>query len=328
MQYKGFIPKSQAIIQTFTGRLNREDSHPEIIMKIKLNSQKVAPYIFVLPFVLIFLVFFVYSIGSTIVMSFQSVNINDIHFVGFENYKMLLNNSDFPIAIRNTLIYTVLTLLLLIPFPLTFAVMLNSKSMRASGLYRAVLFMPLLCSVVVAGLTFRFMFNETNASLVNSVVINLFGGEKVRWLSLQWPAMIVMVSLASWRWTGINVIYFLSGLNSIPVELYEACEIDGANTWQRFRYLTIPMLKPTIIYVLTISIYGGLAMFAESQMLWAGKSSPHNIGLTIVGLIYKNGISQGQLGLASAIGLILLAVVLSTNLVQLKLTGGLGKENN
>jgi arabinosaccharide transport system permease protein len=296
-------------------------------MKIKLNSQKVAPYIFVLPFVLIFLVFFVYSIGSTIVMSFQSVNIRDIQFVGLENYRMLLNNSDFPIAIRNTLVYTVLTLLLLIPFPLTFAVMLNSKSMRASGLYRAVLFMPLLCSVVVAGLTFRFMFNETNASLVNSVIINLFGGEKVRWLSLQWPAMIVMVTLASWRWTGINIIYFLSGLNSIPVELYEACEIDGANTWQRFRYLTIPMLKPTIIYVLTISIYGGLAMFAESQMLWAGKSSPHNIGLTIVGLIYKNGISQGQLGLASAIGLILLVVVLSTNLVQLKLTGGLKKES-
>lgn len=297
-------------------------------MKRKLNSQKVAPYIFVLPFVLIFLVFFVYSIGSTIVMSFQSVNIKDIHFVGLENYRMLLSNSDFPIAIRNTLIYTALTLLLLIPFPLTFAVMLNSKSMRASSLYRAVLFMPILCSVVVAGLTFRFMFNETNASLVNSVIINLFGGEKVRWLSLQWPAMIVMVTLACWRWTGINIIYFLSGLNSIPVELYEACEIDGANTWQRFRYLTIPMLKPTIIYVLTISIYGGLAMFAESQMLWAGKSSPHNIGLTIVGLLYKNGISQGQLGLASAIGLILLAVVLSTNMVQLKLTGGFGKENN
>lgn len=296
-------------------------------MKQKLNSQKVAPYIFVLPFVLIFLVFFVYSIGSTIVMSFQSVNIKDIQFVGLDNYRMLFNNSDFPIAIRNTLVYTALTLLLLIPFPLTFAVMLNSKSMRASSLYRALLFMPLLCSVVVAGLTFRFMFNETNASLVNSIIINLLGGEKIRWLSLQWPSMIVMVTLACWRWTGINVIYFLSGLNSIPVELYEACEIDGANTWQRFRYLTIPMLKPTIIYVLTISIYGGLAMFAESQMLWAGKSSPHNVGLTIVGLIYKNGISQGQLGLASAIGLILLIVVLSTNLVQLKLTGGLGKEN-
>lgn len=297
-------------------------------MRLKLNSQKIAPYVFVMPFVILFLVFFVYAIGSTILMSFQSVNIGNIQFVKFDNFRMLFNNSNFPIAIRNSLIYTALTLLLLIPFPLTFAAMLNSKSMRGSGFYRAVLFLPLLCSVVVAGITFRFMFNETNTALVNSFVINVLGMAKVPWVRLQWPAMILLVTLASWRWTGINVIYFLSGLNSIPVELYEACEIDGANVWQRFRYLTIPMLKPTIIYVLTISIYGGLAMFVESQMIWAGKSSPNNIGLTIVGFIYQNGISQGNLGLASATGLLLLIVVLTINLVQLRLSGVIGKEND
>jgi arabinosaccharide transport system permease protein len=295
-------------------------------MKRKINSQTIAPYVFVMPFVILFLVFFVYAIGSTILMSFQSVNIGDIQFVKFDNFRMLFNSSTFPIAIRNSLIYTALTLLLLIPFPLTFAVMLNSKSMRGSGLFRAILFLPLLCSVVVAGITFRFMFNETNTALVNSFVINVLGMPKVPWVRLQWPAMILLVTLASWRWTGINVIYFLSGLNSIPVELYEACEIDGASIWQRFRYLTIPMLKPTIIYVLTISIYGGLAMFVESQMIWAGKSSPNNIGLTIVGFIYQNGISQGNLGLASATGLLLLLVVLAINLVQLKLSGVIGKE--
>ena len=296
-------------------------------MKIKMNSQKVAPYIFVLPFVLLFVIFFVYPIGSSIMMSFQSVNFNDIHFVGLENYKMLMNNSTFPTAIRNSLVYTALTLLVLIPFPLMFACMLNSKAMRGSGFFRAILFLPLLCSVVVAGLTFRFMFMETNSALVNSFMINILGMDKVRWLSLRWPAMAVMVILASWRWTGINVIYFLSGLNNIPVSLYEACEIDGANTWQRFRYITLPLLKPTVIYVLTISIYGGLAMFAESHMLWAGKSSPLNVGLTIVGFIYQNGISQGELGLASATGLSLLVVVLVINLVQLRLSGVLGKEN-
>lgn len=296
-------------------------------MRLKLNSKKVAPYIFVLPFIVLFGIFFVYAIGSTIVMSFQNVNIGDIQFAGLENYRKLFNSSTFPIAIRNTLIYTALTLLMLIPFPLVFSVMLNSKSMRGSDFFRAILFLPLLCSVVVAGITFRFLFNETNAALVNSFIINFLGGEKIRWVSLQWPAMIVMVTLACWRWTGINIVYFLSGLNSIPVELYEACEIDGANTWQKFRYLTVPLLKPTIIYVLTISIYGGLAMFAESQMIWAGKSSPNNIGLTIVGFIYQNGISQGNLGLASATGLILLAVVLIINMFQLNLSGALGREN-
>ena len=177
-------------------------------------------------------------------MSFQSVNIGDIYFIGLENYRMMLHNSTLLVAIRNSVIYTALTLPLLIPFPLLFASLLNSKSMRGSGIFRAVLFLPLLCSVVVAGLTFRFMFNETDLALVNGFIVNVLGGDRVRWVSFQWPAMLVLVTLASWRWTGINVIYFLSGLNSIPVELFEACEIDGANAWQRFRYLTIPLLNP------------------------------------------------------------------------------------
>jgi arabinosaccharide transport system permease protein len=205
--------------------------------------------------------------------------------------------------------------------------MLNSKSMRGSAFFRAALFLPILCSVVVAGITFRFMFMETNNALINSMVINIFGGEKIRWLSLRWPAMGLLVILATWRWAGMNIIYFLSGLNNIPIELYEASEVDGANALQKFRYVTVPLLMPTIIYVLTISIYGGLSMFSESFMLWAGRTSPLNIGLTIVGFIYQEGISHGLLGFASAAGIALLVTVLFINLVQLRLTGGMGKEN-
>jgi len=297
-------------------------------MRLDWNSPKVAPYVFVLPFVLLFAVFFIYPIGSTVMMSFQKVNINDIRFVGLENYNALLKSSELSISIRNSLLYTAFTLLVLIPSPVILACMLNSKSMRGSGFFRAVLFLPILCSVVVAGLTFRFMFNETDTALINQIVINVFGGERIRWLGLRWPAMAVLVTLATWRWTGMNIVYFLSGLNSIPEDLYEACEVDGANALQKFRYVTIPLLMPTIIYVLTISIYGGLAMFVESQMLWAGRSSPMNIGLTMIGFIYRQGISQGEIGFASAAGLSLLVVVLTTNLFQLRLTGGIGKEKS
>jgi arabinosaccharide transport system permease protein len=297
-------------------------------MRLNLNSPKVAPYVFVLPFILIFVIFFLFPIGRTILMSFQNVNINDIRFVGLDNYKALAGSSTFPIAIRNSVTYMLCTLLILIPFPVILAVMLNSKSMRGSSFFRAALFLPILCSVVVAGLSFRFMFMETNTALINSALINIFGGEKIRWFSLRWPAMGVLVTLATWRWAGMNVIYFLSGLNTIPVELYEACEVDGASAWKRFWYITIPLLKPTIIYVLTISIYGGIAMFSESFMLWAGRTSPMDIGLTIVGFIYQEGISHGLLGFASAAGIFLLVVVLAINLIQLKMTGGIGKENN
>ena len=122
------------------------------------------------------------------------------------------------------------------------------------------------------------------------------------------------------------MLYFLSGLSSIPEELYESASIDGATAWDRFWHVSLPMLKPTITYVLTISIYGGLAMFTESYMLWAGKESPMNIGLTIVGYLYKRGIKDNSMGYASAVGIILLAITMIINLIQLTLSGTFKKE--
>lgn len=122
------------------------------------------------------------------------------------------------------------------------------------------------------------------------------------------------------------MLYFLSGLKSIDGALYESAEIDGATAWQRFRFITVPLLKPTTIYVLTISVYAGLAMFLESFMLWAGNASPKNIGLTIVGYLYKRGIEKNQLGYASAVGLVLLVIALFINVIQLVLNGTFKKE--
>lgn len=124
----------------------------------------------------------------------------------------------------------------------------------------------------------------------------------------------------------MNMLYFLSGLKNIDPALYESADIDGASGWQKFRYVTVPLLKPTIIYVLTISVYAGLSMFLESFMLWAGNSSPKNIGLTIVGYLYKRGIEKNQMGYASAVGLVLLVVALGINMVQLIATGTFKKE--
>ena len=138
--------------------------------------------------------------------------------------------------------------------------------------------------------------------------------------------MFALVLLCCWRWTGVNMLYFMSGLKGIDASLYEAADIDGANSWQKFWYVTIPLLKPTSIYVLTISVYAGLAMFLESYMLWGGNTSPKNIGLTIVGYLYKRGIEKNQLGYASAVGLVLLVIALIINVVQLVLNGTFKKE--
>ena len=124
----------------------------------------------------------------------------------------------------------------------------------------------------------------------------------------------------------MNTLYFIAGLKNIDTALYESADIDGATKWQKFRFVTVPLLKPTSIYVLTISIYAGLSMFLESFMLWNGNSSPKNIGLTIVGYLYRRGIEKNQLGYASAVGLVLLLIALIINIFQLVMNGTFKKE--
>lgn len=122
------------------------------------------------------------------------------------------------------------------------------------------------------------------------------------------------------------MMYFLSGLQQIPNDLYESASIDGASNWQKFWSITIPLLKPTTVYVLTISIYGGMAMFTESYILFNGNKSPNNVGTTIVGYLYRMGWEQNNLGLASAIGVFLLIVVMVINIIQLTANGTFKKE--
>lgn len=117
------------------------------------------------------------------------------------------------------------------------------------------------------------------------------------------------------------MLYFVSGLKSIDTALYESCDIDGANARQKFWYVTLPLLKPTTIYVVTISVFAGLSMFLESFMLWNGNSSPKNIGLTIVGYLYKRGIEKNDMGYACAVGVILMIIALIINFIQLFATG-------
>lgn len=256
-------------------------------------------------------------------MSFQDVLPGMITPVGLKNYQKLLGDKIFRTAVSNSLLYTVWTLALLIPIPLVLACMINSRSMVGKEFFKAILFLPALVSVVVAGTIFRLMFGEVEGSLMNTVR-GFFGLGPIKWLKVRETGFAAMVLMALWRWTGVNILYFLSGLNNIPPELYECSEIDGANVWQQFRYISVPLVKPTIIYVLTISIYAGLAMFTESYMLWAGNNSPKNIGLTIVGYLYRQGWEQNRMGYASAVGLVLLMVAMAINLVQLRLTGVLG----
>ncbi len=296
-------------------------------MKIKkfFYSQKVAPYVFVLPFVISFCIFWVYPLFSTVRMSFQEILPGQVEWVGLENYSKLMRDKTFFTAIKNSFVYMVWTLVLLIPFPMLFAVLIDSNLVKAKGLWKALLYLPALTSVVISGTLFRLLFSEYPTSQMNQI-LSFFGMGAVSWLKEGHLAMIALLSLACWRWTGVNMLYFLSGLKGIDGTLYESAEIDGANGWRKFWYITMPLLKPTTVYVLTISIYAGLAMFLESFMLWNGNVSPKNIGLTIVGYLYRRGIEKNQMGYASAVGLVLLGIALLINIIQLIANGTFKKE--
>ncbi len=264
--------------------------------------------------------FYLYPIISTIIMGFQQVYPGQVTFIGLENYQKL-NNPEFKVALTNSFRYTMYTLALLIPIPLLLSVWLNSGNKTVNTLYRSILYVPTLISVVVAGTIMRLLFASSNKSIVNTIAIAL-GSEPRQWL-LGGPhqAMILLLILALWRWVGVNIIYFLSGLQAIPDELYEAADIDGASPAQKLWRITIPLLKSTTIFVTTISIFGGLAMFEESYILWSGTASPNNVGLTIVGYLYKKGFQEGEMGMASSIGIVLLVIVFTISISYLKIFG-------
>ena len=166
--------------------------------------------------------------------------------------------------------------------------------MKAKGFFKSVYFIPALTSVVVVGTIFRLMFGEMDTALANQI-LNFFGHSSIKWLKGEWTGYFALLLVACWRWTGVNILYFLA-------------------------------VKPTTIYVLTISIYAGLSMFLESYMLWKGNNSPQNIGLTIVGYLYRQGIEKRAMGYACAVGLVLLIIVMIINIIQLALTGTFKKE--
>ncbi len=291
-----------------------------------LYNRKVAPYIFCLPFIISFLIFFLYPAVSSFLMSFQKIEgFQNTTWIGFGNYKRLFNAHFFN-AIKSSTIYTVCMVCIMMILPITIATILNSKIMKCKNFFRSAVFIPTLTSVVVAGISFRLLFGETEGGFFNSIILKL-GGEIISWKTGYVTGMIMMVTLAAWRELGINMVYCLSALQSIPAELYEAADIDGCSGVQKFFYVTIPQVKPIIIYILTLSIINGYRMFTEGYVYW-NENNPGDIGLTIVRYIYQQAFQRNDFGMGSAIGMVLLVIIMAVNMVQMNLFGMFKKEDD
>ena len=290
-----------------------------------LNDPKIVPYIFVAPFIIFFLIIYLYPFIRTIMMSFQRIDgPGSVEFIGTENYKKLFNRN-FTQALMTTFRYAFWDVVVLTIVPLIFAVILNSGAVKFPSFFKSLYFIPALTSTIVVGIVFRLAFGSLPTAPANRLMA-LFGQPARDWLMFADTGNLVLILLTLWRWMGVNIIYYISGLQAIPEDLYEAAKIDGASSVQEFFHISLPGIRPVLIYVITITVLGGFSMFTESVALWA-QNNPGGVGRTIVGYMYLMGFYKSNMGMASAVGLVLLGLVLTVNILQLIAMGFFRKED-
>ncbi len=289
-----------------------------------LNHKKIVPIVFLAPFMTVFIIFKVYPVILAVTMSFQEFQgVQSQEWVGLTNYQNVFKLVRFEQALKNTTLYTIGTLLILIPLPLILAVLLDSGRVIKSTVFRTLLFLPALTSLVVAGTVFRLMLAQDG--FLNLLLSN-FGVEPLRWLEVSDLALPSLIIVATWRWTGINILYFNSGLVNIPGELYEAAAIDGASPFQMFWRITLPMLRPTTFFVVVLSIIGGYQVFVEPFIIYLGGAGPGDGGLTLALLIYRTAFTSFDFGTAAAMGVVLAAIIFVFSLIQFRFFGVLKED--
>jgi len=280
-----------------------------------LRNKKVVPYIFIAPFLLMFSILMLWPIIYSFFLSFhQWSGIGDITFIGLANYLRLIRDPRFLRSLYNTVYYVAVSVSLQISIGLVVALALNSKLLKLRELFRVLLFSPVVVSTVAITITFSLIY-DADYGLLNWF-LGWFGFEGVAWLGRPRWALPAIILLAVWRYTGLTVVYFLAGLQSISKELYESARVDGADIWQQFKYITIPGLRHTLAFVTIVSIINSFMVFVEPYILTGG--GPAFSTNTISLYLYQMGFRYGEFGYASAIGYSLVLIVFVLSLMQLK----------
>lgn len=277
---------------------------------------RTAPYLFIAPAVILFAVFMVYPILASLLLSFQVREGGDFVFAGLENYTRLFQDRLFYTALTNTFIILVVQVPIMLVLALFLAVLLNSGLGRLTGVFRVAFFLPAVTSLVAASIIFLILLNQ-DFGLLN-YLLGLVGIDPLPWLNNGFWAKVSIILLMTWRWTGYNMVIYLAGLQGIPDELYEAAAVDGAGRWRRFISITVPQLRPVILFTVVLSTIGTLQLFDEPYVLTNG--GPNNATLTIVMYLYENGFRFFDFGYASAIAYVLVVLIAVLSYFQIRLT--------
>ncbi len=274
--------------------------------------KKYAPYLFLLPAAIVLGLFFFLPFFDTMILSFKdySTNIYNPSWIGVSNYIYLMKSPEFYKIILNTFIFLVCAVPLLVIIPLILAIMINQK-IKGITIYKLLIYLPVIVSIVVAAIAFKWLYAQNG---ILNYVIGLIGLKPIGWLTDPRFSLYSVIIVTVWKGLGYYMMIYLAALMSAPKDLYEACEIDGANFIQKHLTVSIPHLMPTLALVTTISSISALKVFAEIYVMTKG--GPLNSSKTIVYYIYERAFENLDLGIASAAAVILLCIVMVFSIIN------------
>ena len=272
-------------------------------------------YLFLAPFFLGLLFFIVGPVVAAFAISFTSWDLlSPPQWIGLDNYRELADDRLFWIALKNTLYFTGVSVPVTLILALGLAGLMNRK-LRGIEALRAIYFFPVTASIVAVSLLWAWMYTP-DFGIIN-YLLSYVGIPKINWLVDPRMAMPSVIIMSVWRGLGFNIVVFLAGLQSIPRDLYEAADLDGASGWQQFRQITVPLLTPTIFFATIMAIISSFQVFDQTYIMTQG--GPGNATLTLVYQIFLNGFTYLRMGYASALSFVLFAILFVITIVQVNL---------
>jgi multiple sugar transport system permease protein len=286
---------------------------------VKAGNQALKPWAFLLPWILKLSIFWIYPLGYALYLSFTRYKAlgNTAEWIGLNNYITIFSDPLFYTALKNTIVYTVGTVPAITVLSLFLAVLVHSKLARFPALYRAGMFLPSVTSIVVITMIFTNLYAKDGYINLLASWIGLPTSDKGFLLEPD-TALLSVMAMDIWLSTGYFMMLFLAGLQSIPSDLYESAELNGANAWQKFRMITLPLLRPTLLFVMVILTIKCFQVFVEVYTMTKG--GPLNSTLTIVYLIFSNAFEKtDSMGYGAALAYILFGLIAFFSWLQMKL---------
>ena len=279
---------------------------------LSFQRKKILPYLLVSPYIIFVIVFVLFPVLFCFFLTFNKWNIiGPMHFIGIDNYTRLFHDRLFWKAIGNTLKFLSLHIPLQLIVSLFLAYLLNQK-IRAISFFRGSFFLPVIVSGVVITILWQQLFGY-DSGLINRM-LTAIGIPKVGWLVNPNVAIYSIAIMATWKNVGLYVILFLVGLQTVPTQYYEAAKLEGANRWQQFYYITLPMINPTIFMVVLLSTIGGFSLFIEPYIMTGG--GPMNQTLSAVLYIYKQAFQFYNMGYSATLGFFYAIMIMTVVVLQ------------